>query len=231
MKKKILYVEDEPFLGKVVKETLEFRGYKVLLKNDGAVALQGLEEFSPDICILDVMLPIIDGFSLCASIREKYPRLPVIFLTAKNQTDDVARGFDVGGTDYIRKPFSIEELILRIENQLKLHLAIIPEMKGDKKIIRLSNFEYTPDEYELKSGDITIRLSNREAQVLNMLVAHANNIVDRKKLLKDVWGDDSFFNSRNLDVYIRRLREYFLPDPALKIITLKGKGYRFVVPV
>lgn len=231
MKKKILYVEDEPFLGKVVKETLEFRGYKVLLKNDGAVALQGLEEFSPDICILDVMLPIVDGFSLCASIREKYPRLPVIFLTAKNQTDDVARGFDVGGTDYIRKPFSIEELILRIENQLKLHLAIIPEMKGDKKIIRLSNFEYMPDEYELKSGDITIRLSNRESQVLNMLVAHANNIVDRKKLLKDVWGDDSFFNSRNLDVYIRRLRDYFLPDPALKIITLKGKGYRFVVPV
>ena len=121
MKKKILYVEDEPFLGKVVKETLEFRGYSVLLKNDGAHALSGLEEFSPDICVLDVMLPNVDGFTLCNQIREKHPRIPVIFLTAKNQTEDVVRGFDSGGTDYIRKPFSIEELILRIENQLKLH--------------------------------------------------------------------------------------------------------------
>ena len=231
MKKKILYVEDEPFLGKVVKETLEFRGYQVLLKNDGAIVLNGIEEFSPDICILDVMLPNMDGFSLCESIREKYLRLPVIFLTAKNQTDDVVRGFDAGGTDYIRKPFSIEELILRIENQLRLHQAIIPEMKGDKKIIRLSNFEYAPDEYELRFEGKIFRLSNREVQVLNMLVAHANNIVERRKLLKDVWGDDSFFNSRNLDVYIRRLRDYFLPDPALRIITLKGKGYRFIVPV
>jgi DNA-binding response OmpR family regulator len=231
MKKKILYVEDEPFLGKVVKETLEFRGYKVLLKNDGAAALVGLEEFSPDICILDVMLPIVDGFSLCEKIREIHPRLPVIFLTAKNQTDDVARGFDAGGTDYMRKPFSIEELILRIENQFKLHQSIRPEIKGDKKIIRLSTFEYSPDEYELRNGENSIRLSNREAQVLDMLVAHANDIVDRKKLLKVVWGDDSFFNSRNLDVYIRRLRDYFLPDSAIRIITLKGKGYRFIVPV
>ena len=231
MKKKILYVEDEPFLGKVVKETLEFRGYQVLLKNDGAMVLNGLEEFFPDICVLDVMLPNIDGFSLCARIREKHPRMPVIFLTAKNQTEDLVRGFDAGGTDYIRKPFSIEELILRIENQLKLHQTIIPKIKGDKKILPLGNFEYSPDEYELRSEGNIIRLSNREAQVLNLLVAHANDIVERRKLLKEVWGDDSFFNSRNLDVYIRRLRDYFLSDPAIRIITLKGKGYRFIVPV
>jgi DNA-binding response OmpR family regulator len=231
MKKKILYVEDEPFLGKVVKETLEFRGYEVLLKNDGAKVLAGFDEFSPDVCVLDVMLPNVDGFTLCNKIREKHPRMPVIFLTAKNQTEDVVRGFDVGGTDYIRKPFSIEELILRIENQLKLHRNLSPEISGDKEIFRLGNFEYSPTEYELRSDGKIIRLSNREAQVLNMLVAHANEIVDRKKLLKDVWGDDSFFNSRNLDVYIRKLRDYFLTDPDIRIITLKGTGYRFVVPV
>ena len=231
MKKKILYVEDEPFLGKVVKETLEFRGYDVLLKNDGAKVMAGFDEFSPDVCVLDVMLPNVDGFSLCNKIREKHPRMPVIFLTAKNQTEDVIKGFDVGGTDYIRKPFSIEELILRIENQLKIHRNLAPEISGDKEIFRLGKFEYLPSEYELRSGGKIIRLSNREAQVLNLLVAHANEIVDRKKLLKEVWGDDSFFNSRNLDVYIRKLRDYFMPDPEIRIITLKGQGYRFVVPV
>jgi DNA-binding response OmpR family regulator len=231
MKKKILYVEDEPFLGKVVKETLEFRGYDVLLKNDGALVLDSLKEFSPDVCVLDVMLPNVDGFTLCNKIREKHPRMPVIFLTAKNQTEDVVRGFDVGGTDYIRKPFSIEELILRIENQLKLHQNIVPIINGEKEIFQLGIFEYSPVEYELRSGGKIIKLSNREAQVLNMLVEHANEIVDRKKILKNVWGDDSFFNSRNLDVYIRKLRDYFLPDSSIKIITLKGKGYRFIVPV
>ena len=230
MNKKILYVEDEPFLGKVVKETLEFRGYDVLLKNDGAYALDCLEEFAPDICVLDVMLPNIDGFTLCTQIRAKHPQMPVIFLTAKNQTEDVARGFEAGGTDYIRKPFSIEELVLRIENQLKIHNINILITNGEKEIINLGNFEYFSVKYELRLGEKIIRLSNREAQVLNMLVSHVNEIVDRRKILKEVWGDDSFFNSRNLDVYIRRLRDYFLSDPSISIITLKGRGYRFVVP-
>lgn len=231
MKKKILYVEDEPFLGKVVKETLEFRGYEVLLKIDGAHVLEVFEEFSPDICVLDVMLPHVDGFSLCSSIREINSQMPVIFLTAKNQTEDLAQGFDAGGTDYIRKPFSIEELILRIENQLTLHNKNTQINIGENGKIKLGLFEYFPGEYELRIKDNIIHLSNREVQVLNILVSRANEIVDRRKLLKEVWGDDSFFNSRNLDVYIRRLRDYFISDPSIKIITLKGKGYRFVVPV
>lgn len=231
MKKKILYVEDEPFLGKVVKETLEFRGYDVLLKIDGAHVLEVFEEFSPDICVLDVMLPNVDGFSLCTRIREINSRMPVIFLTAKNQTEDLVRGFDAGGTDYMRKPFSIEELILRIENQLTLHNKNTQINIGENGKIKLGRFEYVPGEYELRLKENIIRLSNREAQVLNMLVSRVNEIVERRKLLKEVWGDDSFFNSRNLDVYIRRLRDYFLSDPSIKIITLKGKGYRFVVPV
>ncbi len=230
MKKKILYVEDEPFLGRVVKETLEFRGYVVMLKNDGAIALDGLEEFSPDICILDVMLPNVDGFTLCKKIRAQKPRMPVIFLTAKNQSEDVVHGFDSGGTDYVRKPFSVEELISRIENQLMLHSLSSRSISSDEKILRIGAFIYSVSDFELRLGDKNIRLSNREAEVLNFLIAHANEIIERKKLLKEVWGDDSFFNSRNLDVYMRKLRDYFIPDPAIKIITLKGKGYRFVLP-
>ena len=231
MKKKILYVEDEPFLGKVVKETLEFRGYDVLLKNDGATALKGLEEFFPDVCILDVMLPNVDGFTLCEKIRNLYPRIPVVFLTAKNQTEDVIKGFESGATDYIRKPFSIEELILRIENQLTLHQKSSPIIKSENEILRIGKFEYSSSEYELRINETTIRLSNREVEILNLLVENANETVERKKILKKVWGDDSFFNSRTLDVYIRKLRDYFVSDPSIKIITLKGKGYRFVVSV
>ena len=231
MKKKILYVEDEPFLGKVVKETLEFRGYDVLLKNDGATALKGLEEFFPDVCVLDVMLPNVDGFTLCEKIRNLYPRIPVVFLTAKNQTEDVIKGFESGATDYIRKPFSIEELILRIENQLTLHQKSSPIIKSENEILRIGKFEYSSSEYELRINETTIRLSNREVEILNLLVENANETVERKKILKKVWGDDSFFNSRTLDVYIRKLRDYFVSDPSIKIITLKGKGYRFVVSV
>jgi DNA-binding response OmpR family regulator len=226
MKKKILYVEDEPFLGKVVKETLEFRGYEVLLKNDGANALNEFEDFNPDICVLDVMLPNVDGFTICQTIREAIPGMPVIFLTAKNQTEDVVKGFDSGGTDYIRKPFSIEELIKRIENQLSLHQHSSPGK--NIAIISLGIFKYYSLENELHNGTNIIRLSHREAEVLNFMISHTNEIIDRKKLLKEIWGDDSFFNSRNLDVYIRKLRDYFLADPSIKIITLKGRGYRFI---
>jgi DNA-binding response OmpR family regulator len=226
-KKKIWYLEDEPFLGKVVKETLEFRNYEVILINDGAKALEGLEDFAPDICVLDVMLPNEDGFTIGKKIREKFPRMPVIFLTAKNQVEDVVKGFESGGTDYMRKPFSIEELITRIENQVKLHQSNNRVVKNET--VSIGKFSWSPKENELKINKRVIHLSHREAEVLNRLIAQSNEIIDRRKLLREVWGDDSFFNSRNLDVYIRKLRDYFLEDATIKIITLKGKGYRFVV--
>jgi DNA-binding response OmpR family regulator len=228
-KKKIWYVEDEPFLGKVVKETLEFRNYEVMLISDGAKGIDGLEEFAPDICVLDVMLPNVDGFTIGKKIREKFTRMPIIFLTAKNQVEDVVKGFESGGTDYMRKPFSIEELISRIENQVKLHESSARSLKIENEIIAIGKFLWSPKENELTHDEKTVQLSHREAEVLNMLIAHANEIIDRKKLLKEVWGDDSFFNSRNLDVYIRKLRDYFSSDPSIKIITLKGKGYRFSI--
>jgi DNA-binding response OmpR family regulator len=229
MKTKILYVEDEPFLGRIVKETLEGKGFSVLLVNDGAQVIQNFKTFSPDICVLDVMLPNMDGFTLGKNIRNISANTPIIFLTAKTQAEDLAKGFGSGGTDYMRKPFSAEELVLRIHNQLNLLNGKTVSENPKQEKMALGKFTFYPNAYELHFKDEVIRLSNRESQVLSLLASRINNAVDRKDLLLSVWGDDSFFNSRNLDVYIRKLRDHFSRDKNIEIITLKGQGYCFAV--
>jgi DNA-binding response OmpR family regulator len=226
MKHKILYVEDEPFLSKVVKETLEHQGFEVQLVKDGALVVQAFDRFEPDICVLDVMLPNIDGFALGRIIKVRKPEIPIIFLTAKSFTEDVLTGFEVGATDYVRKPFSIEELIVRIQNQLRLRMNT-PVQPAVAQPIQLGSYIFSPDRLELKYGEEHIKLSYRETQVLSLLTTNLNQPTDRKELLLAVWGDDSFFNSRTLDVYIRKLRTYLQNDPKIEIITLKGKGYVF----
>lgn len=230
MKKRILYVEDEPFLARIVKETLELKDYDVLHKKDGARVIEAISSFAPDMCILDVMLPNVDGYTLGSMIRNIQPRLPIIFLTAKTQTDDVIKGFSSGGTDYLKKPFSMEELMVRIENQLKLYSiqSEIQQPLSDK--IELGQIMFYPGKFELVRTDDVIKLSNRESQILGILCANTNRVVERRRLLHLVWGDDSFFNSRNLDVYIRKLRDHLSTEPSIEIITLKGKGYHFSVP-
>jgi DNA-binding response OmpR family regulator len=227
MKKKILYVEDEINLGRIVSETLEQRGYEVLLVKDGGRVMDSFKSFTPDVCVLDVMLPHVDGFELGKEIRSRYQALPIIFLTAKTQTKDAVQGFESGGTDYVRKPFSIDELIARITNQLQL-LSKQP-MSANEGEVQLGRYRFLPKKFELHSPTAIIRLSNREAEVLRVFSEYRNRMVDRRMLLLAVWGDDSFFHSRNLDVYIRKLREYFSEDRGIEIITLKGKGYQFVV--
>jgi len=231
MKTKILYIEDEPFLGKIVKETLENQDFEILLVNDGAKVMSAFQSFTPDICLLDVMLPNIDGFTLGQQIRSIYPHLPIMFLTAKVETDDLVKGFDSGGTDYIRKPFSVKELIVRINNQLKLMSSVDNNKNNNlKDEIILGKIKFIPNKYELHSSSKVIKLSSRESEVLSILASHQNECVDRKVLLMSVWQDDSFFNSRTLDVYIRKLRNYLSEEPDIEIITLKGKGYHFIVP-
>ena len=227
MKIKVLYVEDEPFLAKIVKESLESRSFEVALIADGARALEEFDRCRPDICVLDVMLPNRDGFSIGSEIRERDPDQPIIFLTARNQSQDVLKGFASGGNDYLKKPFSMEELIVRIENllQLKKGLAQLPEAEE----IRLGRYVFLPRRLELQLEGEARKLSHRETQLLEILARHRNYKVERKTILQEVWGDDSFFNSRNLDVYITKLRDYLRDDPDVQIITLKGVGYRFVV--
>jgi DNA-binding response OmpR family regulator len=224
MQTKILYVEDEVFLGKIVAESLQSRGYEVHWVQDGALVQPALKHFIPDICILDVMLPHLNGFDLGKILRHDHPDIPIIFLTAKDQTEDVLRGFSSGGNDYIRKPFSIEELIVRIENLCR----VMTRNWNGGESVPVGKFEFSPLSLELTLNGSTTRLSHREAELLKVLIRHQNLPVERKQILKELWGDDSFFNSRNLDVYITRLRKYLRPDPNLEIITLKGVGYQFV---
>lgn len=230
MKKNVLYVEDEPFLGKIVKETLDNLGFVVRWETDGKLVMRHFNDFMPDICILDVMLPNTDGYALCREISSIYPRIPIIFLTAKVETPDLIRGFESGGTDYIRKPFSLEELIVRIKNQLRLNSVAAGKIDTGNGTVRIGTYLFFPQRYELQSPVETIKLSQRDMQVLSLLISNMNRVTDRKDLLLAIWGDDSFFNSRNLDVYIRKLRQYFKEDESIKIQTLKAKGYLFLVP-
>lgn len=226
---RILYVEDEPFLGKIVKESLESRQFEVHWVTDGAEVLEAFERVRPDVCVLDVMLPHRDGFSLGRDIRARHPQVPIIFLTAKNQTEDVLQGFDAGGNDYLRKPFSQEELIVRIRNLVALTKGAATAPRPEQEGIRLGRFAFFPTRQELLlDGQPLRQLSHRESQLLEMLAIKPNAVVERKDILKQVWGHDSIFNSRNLDVYITRLREHLKEDAAVQILTLKGVGYRLV---
>ncbi len=225
-KVKLLYVEDEPFLGKIVRESLESRDFEVHMVTDGARVLDALKHFPPDICVLDVMLPNRDGFSLAAEIRRLHPGLPIVFVTAKAQTEDVLQGFATGGNDYLRKPFSMEELIARLHNLLALTRGRAAAHPGGT--VPLGQYEFLPLQYELRRGDQVRKLSAREADLLKILLENRNFTVARKDILLKVWGDDNFFNSRNLDVYITKLRDYLRDDPAIRIITIKGVGYHFV---
>lgn len=228
MKTKILYIEDEVHMARIVSETLNIKGYEVLHKSDGTKILEYIQEFRPDVCILDVMLPHVDGFSLGSSIRAIYPHLPIIFLTAKSQTQDVLNGFSSGGTDYIKKPFSMEELMVRINNQLRLYNDA-KQQNSSAREYQLGKAVYRPAQFLLVTSQEDIRLSNREGEILHYFCRYKNQIVDRRALLQAVWGDDSFFNSRNLDVYMRKIRSYFEQVEGVEIITLKGVGYQFVV--
>jgi DNA-binding response OmpR family regulator len=225
---KVLYVEDELFLGKIVKESLESRNYNVIMEADGDKVLPLFEQHRPDICVLDVMLPNKDGFAIAEEIRAIDREVPIIFLTAKTQTEDLVKGFKTGGNDYIRKPFSMEELIVRIEN-------VLGNKKGqqrsghNKDVVTIGRYTFHLNHQVLKSNDEEKKLSFRESELLKVLYQNRDKIIDRRDILNLLWGNDNFFNSRNLDVYITKLRSYLKNDPKLEILTIKGIGYRFVI--
>jgi DNA-binding response OmpR family regulator len=226
-KTKILYVEDELFLGKIVKESLESRQFEVIMESDGTQVLSLFREINPDVCVLDVMLPNKDGFTIAGEIREINGRVPIIFLTAKTQTDDLVKGFSVGGNDYIRKPFSMEELIVRIENALRFKEPGAKASNGNDTL-QIGKYSFNVLRQLLSGYEEERKLSFRESELLKLLYENRDKIIDRKDILNLLWGNDSFFNSRNLDVYITKLRSYLKEDELLEIITIKGIGYRFV---
>ncbi|MDF1697910.1 MAG: response regulator transcription factor [Saprospiraceae bacterium] len=226
---KILYVEDEAFLAKIVSESLERLGHEVVHLPDGRNVEKKFMDYQPDICVFDIMLPVKNGYELAKEIRSVNPHTPILFLTAKSQTQDVVEGFQAGGNDYIKKPFSMEELQVRIQNLMHLTTGT-PSKKENKDVIQIGkSFTFHPIKLQLKSLHFTKTLSHKESQILQLLCENINSTIERKKILLKVWNDDSYFNSRNLDVYIRKLRTYFSEDESIQILTLKGVGYHFAI--
>lgn len=226
---RILYVEDEPFLAKIVKETLETKNYHVTLVEDGALVMDTYNKDHFDVCVLDIMLPNRSGYEIATEIRKYDKSIPILFLSAKDQTADVLKGFEVGCNDYIRKPFSMEELMVRIDSFVSI-LSLQSNLPLESVPLG-SLYIFYPQKLELSLNDNIKKLSHRETEIIKMLSKNVNAVTKRKEILLKIWGDDSFYNSRNLDVYISKIRGYLREDPYLKITTLKGVGYQFIVPV
>jgi len=219
---KILLAEDEPSLGQIIKESLESRSYRVVLCRDGKEALESYYKEKPDLLVLDVMMPKKDGFTLAREIRMQDAGTPIIFLTAKSQTRDVIEGFSTGGNDYLKKPFSMEELIVRIENLLQ-----VKSNATEQSEISISDYSFNFKKQTLKFRDEKpLALTNREAHLLFHLNNNKNNILDRSVILKKLWGNDDFFSGRSMDVFITKLRKKLKKDENIKIINVRGYGYK-----
>lgn len=221
---KILLAEDEPFLGKVVKESLEKAGYYVCWAQHGQEAWEAFCNESFTVIVLDVMMPYTDGFTLASKIREHNTAVPIMFLTAKAEINDIKEGYASGGNDYLRKPFSLDELFLRID-QLVQRFAVTSRL-ADKIVFGKCVFSVSRQELERKNT--IVKLSFREAELLSMLLENRNKVLDRKYTLMKLWGDDNYFNARNMDVYITKLRKKIGTSAGVEILNVRGFGYKLI---
>lgn len=227
---KLLLVEDDPNLGEILAEFLSVKGYDVTRAIDGEAGLQTWKSGKFDVCILDVMLPKKDGFDLARDIRKVDQTVPILFLTAKNMLEAKAEGFGLGGDDYLTKPFSVEELLLRIKALLRRSASgNSTTITSDKETYKLGDFEFDFTYRELKYGKEVKRITSREADLLRLLCLHQNQILKREDALKQIWGDDSYFNARSMDVFITKLRKYLKDDPKIEIMNVHGTGYKLLV--
>jgi DNA-binding response OmpR family regulator len=226
---KILLVEDDEALRFIVKDNLEQKDYSVEVAENGSMALKKFDETRFDLILLDVMLPKIDGFEVARIIRSKDEHIPIIFLTARSMTEDKITGLTIGGDDYIPKPFSMEELFLKIKIFLKRsQLQSVPESLPPKAI-EIGNFIFYPEELTLSINGNPRNLTLKEAELIRFFAENPNKVLSRNEILSSVWGSDDYFLGRSLDVFISRLRKYFKPDPSVKIINLHGIGFRFSI--
>lgn len=225
---KVLISEDDPNLGTILAEYLNAKGYKAKLTKDGVEGWKAFSNEEFDCCILDVMMPNKDGFTLAKEIRQINETVPIIFLTAKSMKEDTIAGFKSGGDDYITKPFSMEELLMRIK-------AILRRTKGERKEPEKTQYQIGAFEFDfrnqvLKKDGEEKRLTSKENALLKLLCQHANQLMDRSQALLAIWGDDSYFNSRSMDVYIAKLRKYLREDEEVQIINEHGKGFKLILP-
>ncbi len=224
---KILLIEDDPNLGFILNENLELQGFKVKLCSDGEEGVAAYHQEVFDLCLIDVMLPKKDGFTLAREIRKTNQDIPIIFLTAKSLKDDRIEGFKIGGDDYITKPFSMEELVLRIQAVLKRTNPIAGH-KG-KNIFTIGKYTFDYDQQNLQISSKPQKLTSKESELLKLLCLHINDTLERELALKLVWGEDSYFNGRSMDVFISKLRKYLREDRNVEIVNVHGRGFKLVV--
>lgn len=224
---KILYVEDDVNLAFVTKDNLEKKGFEIELCSDGLEAAQTFASRKFDLCILDVMLPKIDGFALAQKIRDRDKNVPILFLTAKIMIEDKINGFKIGGDDYITKPFSIDELVLKIEVFLK-RSKVYASNAEEKNKFRVGSYEFDFRELTLKGPHNQYSLTLREAELLRKLCLNMNQVEKREDILHQIWGEDDYYIGRSLDVFISRLRKMFQDDPDVTIENVRGVGFRLV---
>ncbi len=226
-KVKILLCEDDENLGTLLCEYLIAKGYDAVLCPDGEAGYREFTKDKFDICILDVMMPKKDGFTLAKDIRQINSQVPIVFLTAKAQKEDVLEGFGMGADDYITKPFSIDELVVRVE-------AIMRRVRGKKNkestMYKIGRFTFDTQKQLLVIGDKQTKLTTKENELLALLCAHANEILKRDDALRAIWIDNNYFNARSMDVYITKLRKHLKDDDQIEIINIHGQGYKLIVP-
>lgn len=223
---RILLAEDDNNLGVLLRSYLTAKNYETELFVNGNLALEAFSNGSFGLCILDIMMPEMDGLTLAREIRLTNPDIPVIFLTAKNQKEDIIEGFKSGADDYITKPFSMEELLYRIEAILRRTITPGVNKKDDSYTIGAYSFD--PLKQMLACNDQVIKLTTKESELLELLCRHGNEILERNYALKTIWIDDNYFNARSMDVYITRLRKYLRKDPSVKILNIHGRGYKLI---
>lgn len=225
-KAKVMLAEDDQNLGHLLREYLNAKGFDADLYINGEAALKGFRNNTYDICILDVMMPVKDGFELAEDIKVTDKEVPIIFLTAKSMKEDVVEGFKLGADDYITKPFSMEELLFRIE-------AVLRRTKGgatsDQSVYQLGKLVFDSNKQSLQAGNKVIKLTTKEADLLHLLCQNLNGVLDRNYALKKIWLDDTYFNARSMDVYITKLRKHLKEDPNLEIINVHGKGFKLLI--
>ncbi len=224
---KVLLCEDDENLGMLLREYLQAKGYTTTLCTDGEAGFKEFLKEKFDICVLDVMMPKKDGFSLAQDIHQANADMPIIFLTAKTLKEDILEGFKIGADDYITKPFSMEELVFRME-------AILRRVRGKKTkentIYKIGDFVFDTQKQLLIIGDKQTKLTTKENELLSLLCSHSNEILQRDYALKTIWIDDNYFNARSMDVYITKLRKHLKADPQIEIINIHGKGYKLICP-
>ena len=225
---KLLLVEDEIALGEIIKESLETRDFEVTYCQNGVTGWEQFNQEKPDVCILDVMMPLKDGFTLAEEIRKVDEFTPIIFLTAKSQINDVVKGFEIGANDYLKKPFKMEELIVRIKALLRDKKRYAQQVLADQDIWHLGQYTFNYPKQLLIKNNKEQKLTHREAAILYKLCQYQNQVMERKPVLLELWGDDSIFNARSMDVFITKLRKHLRQDPKIEIVNVRGVGYKLI---